>query len=128
LENLYLSGSTLLQIIASTEQDRKRTFAARYASARDSNKPGFFDYLAGAADKVGISSLTHDVVKVRNSLIHKGTLRGSTFVEQLDASYPIAEAMNWIDNYIYAVLGLGKVPLSRHSATDYAYRLNSFSF
>jgi hypothetical protein len=51
LENMYLSGSTLLQIIASTEQDTGRPFAANHAKARTGKaRPAFFDYLSGAAD------------------------------------------------------------------------------
>jgi hypothetical protein len=132
LEDLYLSGSTLLQIIASTEEDSGRPFAATHAAERAAGnkkiKPGFFDYLAGAANRVGIAPLGHDVVKIRNSLIHDGTLKGPKFPTQADSAKPIAEAMLWVDAYVYAVLKLGQVPVLRHAARNYTIRLNSFSF
>lgn len=131
LENLYLSGSTLLQIIASTEENSRRPFATSQAARRTGKskaKPAFFDYLAGAADRVGITPLGHDVVKIRNSLIHEGTLKSASFPAQLDAAIPIAEAMSWVDQYIYAVLKLGKVPLLRHHSRDLTGAVNSFSY
>lgn len=130
LENLYLSGSTLLQIIASTEESSGRSFSASHAIQRNGpmSKPAFFDFLAGAADRVGIAPLGHDVVKTRNSLIHDGTLHSLKIPSQVDAAKPISEAMMWVDDYIYALLGLGKVPLQRHAHQDFAYSLNSFSF
>jgi len=128
LENLYLSSSTLLQIIASTEEDTTRPFAQTYSTSRRQRKPAFFDYLAGAADRVGIPPLSHDVVKIRNSLIHEGTLSHALLPTQSDASVPIAEAMNWFDSYIYAILGLGAVPVQRHMASDYEHAINSFSY
>lgn len=127
LENLYLSGSTLLQIIADTEKTLNRPFAAQHAQQR-SSRVGFMDYLAGAANRVGIPALSYDVVSVRNSLIHNGTLQNAQFSTQQDAAEPIAAALSWFDKYMYAVLGLGTVPLDRHKAHDYAYGLNSFSF
>lgn len=131
LENLYLSGSTLLQIIAETEETSGRPFAANHAAARANKstaKPAFFDYLAGAADRVGIPALGHDVVKIRNALIHDGTLNAPPFLSQADAAVPIAEAMRWVDDYVYAILQLGSVPRPRHAVNDLAFALNSFSF
>lgn len=132
LENLYLSGSTMLQVIAETEKSTGRPFSANHAAARAPQqrapKAAFFDYLAGAADRVGITALTHDVVKIRNSLIHAGTLNMPPFSSQADAADPISEAMNWIDTYVYAVLQLGPVPQARYKPRDLALALNSFSF
>lgn len=74
LENLYLSGSTILQIISSTEEDSGRGEAKKHAKTRGNDNPSFYDYLAGAAQKLSITPLQHDVIKIRNSLIHEGTL------------------------------------------------------
>ena len=92
------------------------------------SKPAFFDYLAGAADRVGIAPPSHDVVKIRYSLIHEGTLKLADFPGQADAAEPIAEALRLVDDYAYAILKLGQVPLPRHKAQDLTYGLNSFSF
>ncbi|HLW79977.1 MAG TPA: hypothetical protein VKU44_10310, partial [Terriglobia bacterium] len=116
LENLYLSGSTLLQIVARTEGVSGR------------GKATFFDNLAAAAARVGMAPPSHDVVKIRNSLIHEGTLRSKEFPTQTDASEPIAEALSWVDEYMYAILKLGSVPTRRHQAHDLAHSLNSVSF
>lgn len=127
LENLYLSGSTLLQVVADTEKASGRTFASVHAARR--NAPiGFFDYLAGAADRVHIAPPTHDVVKVRNSLIHAGTLQSAILPTQADAAASIAEAMHWFDQYVYAILGLGAVPVNRYPVRVLAHNINSFSF
>lgn len=131
LENLYLSGSTLLQIIASSEKHTGRPHAATHAATRTGkpgSKPGFFDYLVGAADRAGIAPPSHDVVKIRNSLIHAGTLKLANCPTQADAAEPIAEALRWVDDYMYAILKLGHVPVPRHKARDLTYGLNSFSF
>ena len=131
LENLYLSGSTLLQIIASSEENTGGAYAATHAAARTGkpgSKPAFFDYLAGAADRVGIAPPSHDVIKIRNSLIHEGTLKLTNFPTQADAAEPIAEALRWVDDYMYAVLKVGRVPVSRHKARELTFGLNSFSF
>ncbi len=127
LENLYLSGSTLLQIIADTEKSSGRIFAKTNARLRNS-KIGFFDYLAGAANRVGIAPLAYDVVSIRNSLIHDGTLRSTTIKTQADAAIQIAEAMRWFEGYLYAILRLGAVPKDRYTTNLLAYGLNSFSF
>lgn len=136
LEDLYLSGSTLLQIIAGTEESSGRPFAFAHAAtkrnsgarSRNMAKPSFFNFLAGAANRAGISTLRHDVVGVRNSLIHNGTLKSARLQTQVDAAQPIAEAMQWVDDYIYSILQLGSVPIRRHIAHNYAYAMNSFSF
>lgn len=126
LEDLYLSGSTLLQIIADTEESSGRNVAAAHATRRGS-KIGFFDYLAGAADRVGIAVPTQDVVRIRNSLIHEGTLKRQPFTTKNQAAVPIAEAMQWIDAYVFAILGLGTPPVTRYDAKTFA-EINSFSF
>ena len=130
LENLYLSGSTLLQIIAGTEEIPAS--ATSTASAKGTGKPcarsPFFNNLVGAAARVGIAPPSHDVVKIRNSLIHEGTLRSKNFSTLADAAAPIAEALRWVDDYLYAVLKLGAVPRRRHEAQDLGHALNSFSF
>lgn len=128
LEDMYLSGSTLLQVVADTEIATGRSFAKTHAQNRSSKQPGFFDYLAGAADRVGITPLNHDVVKVRNSLVHSGTLKGSSMPTQGDAAVPIAEAMHWFDRYMFAVLGINTVPRNRYPVHALAYGINSFSF
>ncbi len=115
LENLYLSGSALLQVIADTESRTGRTYAKTRAARRKRNaQPVFFDYLAGAANRVGIAPPSHDVVKLRNPLIHEGTLKLLNFPTQADAAKPIAEAL--------------RVPMPRHDPRILTHALNSFSF
>ena len=127
LEDLYLSGSTLLQIIAETEKSSGRPDAAAHAKARGLSSPGFFDYLTAAADRAGIARLAHDVVKIRNSLIHEGSLKRHPFTAKDQAAAPIAEAMQWVDAYVFSILGLGAPPAKRYDAKTLA-SLNSFSF
>ncbi|WP_234264948.1 hypothetical protein [Hydrogenophaga sp. NFH-34] len=131
LENLYLSGSTLLQVVADTEKSTGRPFASAHAAQRNQGRPtnpGFFDLLAGAANRISIAPLTHDVVKVRNSLVHAGTLQSASLPTQADAAVPIAEAMHWFDQYVYAILGLGSVPVNRYPVHLFTHGINSFSF
>lgn len=131
LENLYLSGSTLLQVVADTEKSMGRTFASVHAAQRNQGRatsPGFYDFLAGAANRTNIAPLTHDVVKVRNSLVHAGTLQSASLPTQADAAVPIAEAMHWFDQYVYAILNLGPVPVNRYPVRLLTDGINSFSF
>ena len=128
LEGYYLSGSTLLQIIAETEEQLGRQFAQQHSIARGNKSPSFMDFLAGAADRAGIPALAHDVVKIRNQLVHQGSLKGTLFPDQEAAAKPIADAMNWFDSYVYAILGLGAVPKPRHSPFAFSSQMNSFSF
>ncbi len=131
LENQYLSGSTLLQVIADTEKSMGGPFASAHAAQHNQGRasnPAFFDLLAGAANRGSIAPLTHDVVKVRNSLIHTGTLQSASLPTQADAAVPIAEAMHWFDQYVYAILGLGSVPVNRYPVHVLTHGINSFSF
>jgi hypothetical protein len=41
---------------------------------------------------------------------------------------PIAEAMRWVNDYVYGILNLGRVPAPRHAARDLAFAIASFSF
>jgi len=101
LEDLYLSATTTLQVIAASEK-RKAAIA---------HKLSFYEYLTAAAGRFHIPPLSHDTVKMRNDLIHDGTLSGASFVgksaQQCNAV--AADTLNWIDRYFHAALNLGPV-------------------
>lgn len=75
LEDLYLSATTILQVVAYTQE----------AIDPIAHKPSFFKYLTDAAGRVQIAPPYHDVVKMRNDLIHDGTLTGSSFGGKTEA-------------------------------------------
>ena len=117
-EDLYLSGTTVLQIIAATEEN---ILPIR-------SKPSFYKYLLAAAHRYGLPALSHDVIKMRNDLVHDGTLSGTTFINKNapDCGTAAAEALNWIDCYLHAVLNLGPVRRIRFDALSFD-NLNAYS-
>jgi len=118
LEDLYLSGTTILQIIAATEESRSPI----------RSKPSFYKYLSAAAHRHGLPPLSHDVVKMRNDLIHDGTLSGTSFNNRnaADCNIVVAAALNWIDSYLHAALALGPVRNVRFDPHSFD-NLNAYS-
>jgi hypothetical protein len=117
LEDLYLSATTILQVIAANEKRK----AAAYNS-------GFFTNLAAAAVRFHIPRLSHDIVRIRNDLIHDGTISGTRFVGKSAAECKAvaADALNWIDAYFHVALSLGQVRRIRFNAASFD-RLNVYS-
>lgn len=116
-EDFYLSATTLLQIIAATENYR----------IGNSNL-SYFDAVKYASERVGISSLTRDFKDMRNNLIHEGKLLGGKFSgADIEAcSVVAADVMNWFDEYVHAVMNLGPVKRKRYSKQNFM-SLNAYS-
>ncbi|NXZ87366.1 hypothetical protein HZI30_10515 [Serratia fonticola] len=127
LENQYTLLTTILQIIADTEKTSGRQFAQNHAAQRGS-KVGFYDYLAGAADRTGINQLTFDAVKLRNKLIHEGKFDKSTYPSISNITDLISESYSWIDSYIFKTVGAQCQPKQRHSSKTLEHFMNSFSY
>lgn len=116
LEDLFLSGTTVLQVIAASEKDR--------AGA----KMSFLQGVTAAATRFGIRALSSDFKNMRNDLVHDGLLSGSTFTakSKQDCARVAADMFDWLDDYFHAVLSLGVVRNRRFDAG--AFRsLNAFS-
>lgn len=117
LEDLVLSTTTLLEIIAATaERDspkRLGTFAKR---------------LAFAAKRFGLAELDPCFRKMRNDLVHEGTLSGTNFPNSDSAACAqlAASALNWIDLYMHAIFGLG-APRSERFERHAFSGVNAFS-
>lgn len=118
LEDLYLSATTILQVVADTEESR----------ALIAHHPSFFKYLTAAAGRFGIPGLNHDIVKMRNDLIHDGTVSGTHFSGKTEAECKAiaVQVLNWIDTYFHAALNLGPVHRVRFDAHSLD-GLNSYS-
>jgi hypothetical protein len=116
-EDLYLSATTLLQIIAATEQHQ----------AGNSNLP-YYQAIQSATNRAGISHLSRDFKDMRNNLIHEGKLLGGSFAgTDIEAcSIVTSDLMNWFDEYIHAVMNLGPVARKRYSKHDFM-SLNAYS-
>lgn len=154
MEDLYLSATTLLQVIATTEKrkrlrDRKRARKGRQLGKKEPLEKLFFhDALKAASSRVSISHPSPQVKEMRDSLVHEGTLRGK-WMEQVDrtrlagigkdaddggdrltdheiCARIVAEVMNWLDTYIHAALRLGRVAKTRFAAYDFT-SLNAYS-
>lgn len=115
-EDFYLSATTLLQIIAATQERIK------------GNSLYYFDAVTLASTRVGITSLKEDFKDMRNNLIHEGKLLGGKFIgkDREACSIVAADVMNWFDEYIHVVMNLGKVKRRRYSKDDFM-RLNAYS-
>ncbi|MBL6612394.1 MAG: hypothetical protein ISS15_21070 [Alphaproteobacteria bacterium] len=116
LEDLYLSSSTLLQIIVATEE------------ALTGKSHSYFDGATAAAGRVGISPLSRDFKDKRNNLIHEGHLLGPKFAGRSkdDCAQVAADLLNWFDEYLHAALALGTVVRQRFSKSDFL-TLNAYS-
>ena len=116
-EDFYLSATTLLQIIAATEERITGNSNLSYLQAVQS-----------ASSRVGITSLSRDFKDMRNNLIHEGKLLGGEFVgTDIEACSKVAsDVMNWFDEYIHAVMDIGSVKRIRYSKHDFM-SLNAYS-
>jgi len=116
LEDLYLSTTTLLQVISATEADRQGSDLS------------FFSGLQGAASRAGVAPPSHDWIKMRNDPGHDGSLSATRFPNKskLDCAEVAADVLNWIDSYIEAVLRLGSAAKPRFKKAD-LYGLNAYS-
>lgn len=105
LEDLYLSATTVLQIIAATEKRRSPI----------ATKPSFYKFVRAAAGRFGLPVLGPDFKDMRNDLIHDGTLSGTTFRNKTadDGRQVAISVLNWIDGYVHAALSLGPVRRTR---------------
>lgn len=116
LEDLYLSATTILQIIAATEETKQ------------GNDLSFLNGVTGAANRFGMAPLSTDFRDMRNDLIHDGTLSGTRFVGKTASQCRAVatDVLNWIDRYLHAALGLGPVRRVRFDAHSFD-GLNAYS-
>jgi len=115
-EDLYLSATTLLQIIAATEESIQN------------KELSYFNAVKAAAKRAGIHTLNEDFKDMRNNLIHDGKLLGGRFSGQSlqDCATVAADVLNWFDAYLHSVLGLGAVRRQRFTFKNYL-TLNAYS-
>lgn len=115
-EDMYLSATTILQIIAATESDRQ------------SRSLNFFQGVSDAASRFGVPTLSADFKNMRNDLIHDGCLSGSRFANKSknECAQVAAEVFNWFDNYLHASMHLGSPVKQRFSKLNFL-SLNSYS-
>lgn len=116
-EDFYLSATTLLQIIAATEEGITRNTNLSYFAA-----------IQSASRRSGITSLSRDFKDMRNNLIHEGKLLGGSFSGRdiNDCAVVAADIMNWFDSYLHSVLNLGSAKKKRFHLSDFI-SLNSYS-
>lgn len=77
-----------------------------------------FDYYPGmvsASTRYHLQQLSHDYKKMRNDIVHEGRLSGSNYrgKTKSDCAEVVASALNWIDNYVCAVLTIGNPAVNR---------------
>ncbi len=99
LEDLYLSATTILQVIAATEEGRQGVNLS------------FFQGVTGAAARFGVPALGPTFKDMRNDLVHDGTLSGTRHPgKSADNCRAVAAGvLDWIDRYLNAALDLGPV-------------------
>jgi len=117
MEDLYLSATTLLQIIVATEADRQ-----------GKDELPFLPGLNAAATRMGIAPLGPDVKNMRNELVHDGRLIGTRFSGPGidECAELVAEVLNWFDSYMHVALQLGPVKQTRFKGRDFR-GLNAYS-
>ena len=120
MEDLCLSTSTLLEIIAAT--------ARSAAATQGLSKKTFVERIDFAATRYSLPKLPSDFRNMRNDLVHEGTLSATKFVNKSvdDCAAAVTAALGWFDEYLHAALVLGPVDTRRFP--DRGYRsLNAFS-
>lgn len=120
-EDLYLSATTLLQIIAATQESIHKICKV--------DEPSFFKYVSAAAKRAVISTLSQDFKNMRNSLVHDGRLVSPKYFPNKsfeDCTVVAADVLNWFDEYMHSVLGLGKVVRKRFDCKSFT-SLNAYS-
>lgn len=120
LEDLVLSTTTILEIIAIT--------AKRVAVGQGQTIKDFTPRLAYAAARFNLPQLPPDFRNMRNDLVHEGTLSGQKFPSKdaFACGVAVAEALDWIDEYVFAAMGIGRLAQPRFIGE--AFRgANSFS-
>jgi hypothetical protein len=117
MEDLYLSATTLMQVIVATE-----------ARKQGKDKLEFYPGITAAAQRFGIASLSAEFKNMRNELVHDGQLIGARFAgpDKLACANVVADVLNWIDAYIHAALALGPVLNKRFKGTSLV-SLNAYS-
>jgi hypothetical protein len=117
MEDLYLSATTLLQIIVASEADKQRKVELK-----------FFKGLEDAAKRMNLRLLGPDFKNMRNELVHDGRLIGSRFrgPDKQACAAVVADVLNWIDEYIHAAMNLGAVAKKRFGVQDFM-ALNAYS-
>jgi hypothetical protein len=113
MEDLCLSTATLLEIIAAT--------AERVAKSAGQNLKHFNPRIQYAATRFSLPVVSTDFRNMRNDLVHEGTLSATNFPNknEADCSKAVAEALDWIDKYMHAALGLGPVAVNRFPPNAY---------
>ena len=120
LEDLTLSATTILEIIAATAQD--------HAQHSGRNLTTFNTRINYAADRFYLPYLNPDFRKMRNDLVHEGRLSGSRFPNATKESCAalISETLNWIDWYCCAIFGFQTTIVSRFHKHSFR-TVNAFS-
>ena len=117
LEDLVLSTSTLLEVIAATAKDL-------------SQKPlkNFTARVTFAAYRFGLPQLNPSFRTMRNDLVHEGTLSGSKMQNTtVEACAALATgALNWVDLYLHAIFDLGSPQAARFDKST-IQGVNAFS-
>jgi hypothetical protein len=117
MEDLYLSATTLLQVIVATE-----------ATKQGKAELHFYPGVSEAASRFGLQPLGPDFKNMRNELVHDGKLIGSRFAgpDKLACAQVVADVLNWFDDYLHAALNLGPVTRKRFAREDWI-SLNAYS-
>ena len=116
MEDLYLSATTLLQIIVATEAKKQGVATLN-----------FYPGVTAAAQRMNITVLGPDFKKMRNELVHDGQLIGARFAGPRAAcNQVVTDVLNWFDTYVHVALALGPVMKARFQPYDFS-GLNAYS-
>jgi hypothetical protein len=101
LEDLYLAAGVQMDIVKQRER----------ASTGDSTLT-YFQGMMSASNRYSLSPLGNDYKNMRNDIVHEGVLSGSNFPgkSKSECAAVVAETMNWLDTYVFAVVGIPNPP------------------
>ncbi|SHK89123.1 hypothetical protein SAMN02745216_04257 [Desulfatibacillum alkenivorans DSM 16219] len=96
MEDLFLSIGVQMDIVKQCEIvacDRSLTY---------------YDGMVSASTRYGIAPISDDYKKMRNDIVHYGSLSSRNFANKNkeECSVVIADSLNWIDKYVSSILGI----------------------
>ena len=120
IEDLVLSTTTILEIIAITAKTVGGPLGQPVGT--------YAQRLTYAASRFALPPVPTDFRDMRNDLVHEGTLSGTGFPGKNagDCGLATAKALDWIDLYVFAALGMGQPGRARFMAEPF-HGANSFS-
>jgi len=98
MEDIFLSVGVQMDIVKQCE------------ISATGEKLDYYPGMVSASTRYHLHQLSQDYKKMRNDVVHEGKLSGANYRNKTksDCAVVVSSALNWIDNYVCAVLAMRK--------------------